>query len=468
LYGVYAFLERLGCRFVEPGIEVVPSLPTLTVEAGEIREKSSFPLRNIFRETVAKFRETDANKKIFQFDFLDPEKHVAQIDWMAKRRLNHYEFYVDFYRYDLWEKHKHSVLQALLDRGFEIEVTHHSIHYFCPPDENHDFGGYGPETYQRNRQEWYLPAFECGSRGRWQTRIEIHEVQEIIIKRLLEYSRRNPEVGIIGLWPDDIPMNKPYKNLSVTDGYMKFWNLAGDVLARELSGKKLAVIAYFDLKTPPKNVIPRQNLHCWFCPMEENYMYPIENKRNRVFLNDLEGWIKAMPSHQVGIFEYYGWSTPMTPFREKMKRDLIKYGEIGLGGMYAWCGYTYNILGQDYRWALDLYVLTHLLWRPHANLQTHEEDWANAVFGNAATYVLEFYDFLKKAHAKEAKNGLIDRHPWADLETLHKAQAILAVARTKAVSPVGKRRVDLLEKTLANSCSEKIRRRNSSVGEVDF
>lgn len=104
---------------------------------------------------------------------------------MAKQRLNHYVFYVDYYRYDLWEKYKQDILDTLLDRGFDIEVSHHSIFYFCPLSEDVDFGNYGSSTYQQNHPDWFTNR---------QARIELPAVQEVIKERYFEYLRRNPEL----------------------------------------------------------------------------------------------------------------------------------------------------------------------------------------------------------------------------------------------------------------------------------
>ncbi len=449
LYAVYAFLGTLGCRFIEPGIETVPSVEELKVTPLRRRETAGFALRNVFRTSIEPRPEAP-------FPFLDPELHLPQIDWMAKRRLNHYEFYVDFYRYDLWEKHKAPILEALLDRGFDLEVTHHSLHYFCPPDENHDFGGYGPETYLRNHPDWYLPAHECGSRGRWQTNVGIPAVQEVVFERYLDYCQRNPELKIVGLWPDDVPMNAPYQGLSRTDGYHKFWNRLARLLEQRFPEKLLGTIAYFEIIDPPQKVTPASNLHCWYCPISLQYMYPVTDQRNRDFLTGLGEWCTKMPPGRVPVFEYYGWLMPMVPSRIKMVEDLPVYRDLGVGGIYGWAGFTQNVMGQDYRWAIDLYALTELLWNPKADLRGAEQAWATGVYGPAAEGVLEFYRLLEDRFRQETRQGLSSGFQWLPLDLLHQAQERLAVARAAADTPERCRRVDLLEKWAAYACTNEV------------
>ena len=145
---------------------------------------------------------------------------------MAKRKLNHCDFYVDYCRYDLWEKYKHEVLDAMLDRGMKLEVCHHSIGYFFPADEAHDYGNYGDSTYYATHPEWFQSN---------QARIEIPEVREIITKRFLDYVRNNPELKMIGVWPGDSEMPAPEEGLTVADGYLDFWNKIAAELEKEYS-----------------------------------------------------------------------------------------------------------------------------------------------------------------------------------------------------------------------------------------
>ncbi|HEY3416551.1 MAG TPA: DUF4838 domain-containing protein, partial [Armatimonadota bacterium] len=449
LYGVYDLLETLGCQFIEPGIEVVPSSPTLEAPALCRREIAGFALRNIFRNS-------EHFQKSAPFIFMDPEIHLPQIDWMAKRRLNHYEFYVDFYQYNLWEQYKGPVLDALLDRGFDLEVTHHSIHYFCPPDENHDFGEYGEETYQRHHPDWYLPSYEIGSRGRWQTRVELPEIRRVITRRFLEFAGRNPELKILGLWPDDIPMNAPIPGQAPADGYIDFWNEIAGALAVDFPDKLLSGIAYFELIEPPKVNKPASNMHCWFCPIGRTFMYPLTNEQNKKNIGYMRGWIDAMPPNRVGSFEYYGWTFPYLPLREYMRDELRLYREMGLGGIYGWSGFGLNIMGREYRYALDLFALSRFLWNPDAELRPLEEQWASAVYAGSAPEVLDFYDLMRTEQRAEREQGLYSSFEWINLDLVHRGQAILARARSKAATPEITRRVDFLEKHLCHGATAEV------------
>lgn len=72
LYGVYAFLERLGYRWIAPGIngEVIPILPDIIVSSLNISERPAYNYRG------------------FACLFPKTYKSIEWIDWIAKNRLN--------------------------------------------------------------------------------------------------------------------------------------------------------------------------------------------------------------------------------------------------------------------------------------------------------------------------------------------------------------------------------------------
>ena len=441
LYGVYDFLEELGCSFAEPGIETVPKLPTLIYKGNGRSSKSTFILRNIFREQIQL-------QKAKPFYGLEKD-HIPQIDFMAKRRCNHYDFYVDYCRFDLWEKHKHNVLDALLDRGFKLEVCHHSIGYFFPSEAAKDYGDFGPSTYYANHPEWYLKN---------QARIEIPEVAEIITDRYLAYVERNPELKMIGVWPGDSGMPPPAEGMNVADGYLIFWNNISKRLAEKFPDKYLSTIAYFDLWDPPKVMRGAENQMLWFCPIRSNYHYSMtDHPANAAYLKQMEGWIGKMPPGRVNVFDYFGWQPILIPYARNMQKSLRTYRDLGAAGAYGWVGFTLNLMGVEYRWARDLYSYCNLLWDPDHDVEKDKEVWAKGVFGSASDAIVDFYDCLQEEHDKillTCKPAAMK--PWITIPLLHKLQEILAKARGSAESNAVLKRVDLLEQLAANGSAAKI------------
>lgn len=450
LYGVYELLEQMGCGFIEPGTETIPAaVSRLTAPVINREFQAAFPLRNIFRI----FRHSSRKAP---FLGLEPGHHLPQIDWMAKRKLNHYVFYVDHYRYDLWEKHKRNILDALLDRGFEIEVTQHSIQYFCPPDENLDYGNYGPETYRHHHPDWYLPTYAYGHN--YQVRVELPEVRALIRQRFLDYLRRNPEIRVAGLWPADVSVNRPCAGLSHTDGYLEFWNDLANALDAGSPGKRISILAYFELQKPPRRIRPARNLLCWYCPIDANYLVPITHAVNRPHVERLRRWTRAMAPGNTAVFEYYGWKPPLTPLIAKMQADLQAYRATGIGGVYGWCGFSHNLMGPGYRWSAELFSLAHLMWNPEEPTDALFAVWARGVFASAAGAVTRFYRDLKEGHHAETLRGLRDNSPWISLDVLRAARKHLVAARRKADSAQVMERLNLLEALLCEGVTAKVPR----------
>ena len=45
-----------------------------------------------------------------------------------------------------------------------------------------------------------------------------------------------------------------------------------------------SVCAYFELLQAPQKIQPRDNLHCWFCPIDRDYRYPLTVLQNQRFV----------------------------------------------------------------------------------------------------------------------------------------------------------------------------------------
>ena len=204
-----------------------------------------------------------------------------------------------------------------------------------------------------------------------------------------------------------------------------------DRLAEECPGKELSILAYIGLMRPPQIMTRRPKLHVWFYPIRSNCMYPIADPHNHGYLDQLRGWIEKMPPLSVNCFEYYGWKPLLTPFLSKMKQDLDSYHALGVGGIYGWCGFTYNLMGTQYRWSRDLFGLTRLMWNRGCDLNQAEREWAEGVFGEGAPEVLEFYRLLREQHRKECEIGLRDSGPWISMELLRRLMVRFQPARDK-------------------------------------
>lgn len=125
LYAVYAFLERLGCLWVHPGVEeeIVPRLAgPVEIAAGEytevpLVEHRGVALYGLYAATV--------------------DWGEQMIDWMAKTRLN--LLLTSWDRPDgtntqtmTWPEVADRLLPELQRRGIAVDMSEHSTHCFMP------------------------------------------------------------------------------------------------------------------------------------------------------------------------------------------------------------------------------------------------------------------------------------------------------------------------------------------------
>ena len=85
LFAVYDFLERLGFRWLHsgPGGDVIPRLKTISMAGWHVTETASFRYRGVCVEGA-----------------YTPKHAKAFVDWMAKKKMNH--FYMQFDNGTFW------------------------------------------------------------------------------------------------------------------------------------------------------------------------------------------------------------------------------------------------------------------------------------------------------------------------------------------------------------------------------
>ena len=96
MYGVYTFLEKLGCRWFAPDVSRIPKLPTITVQPLDEIHKPAFEYREPFF-TEAMDRDWAARNKM-NGDHLD-------LDASTGGKIQYYPFVHSFYATDPAEQY---------------------------------------------------------------------------------------------------------------------------------------------------------------------------------------------------------------------------------------------------------------------------------------------------------------------------------------------------------------------------
>lgn len=404
LFAVYDLLQRIGCRWTgpRPHGESVPRFQDLHLPPQNVSHAASLARRNVF--------------------ITDDLPTSLDIDWMAKQKLNHFEAYLT-YRFDIWEKLKHGLLQEIEKRGMSIEVTNHSYAFWIPPSQ---FGGDHPDYFalvdgnrlvdRSHRQYGSDPPHLCVSHP---------DVVRIVTERMLAFLKRNPEVETLGLWSND---NEDYCQCDACvamDGgsppparrYLLFTNQVAELISKEFSDRKIAFIVTSTWKDTeaPRDVTPAENIFLWFTPISACYGHSIADpccEINTSVRAYLEQWTGLFGPERVGILEFYDtdWAASFRhpgyePMTHRLASDLEYYRGAGIAGVYAWPGSGHSVFGVRSQHELTINLVARLGWAGDSNLWEVVAEYSEAKYGDGASAMVEVYREID-----QAARGLAGRH----------------------------------------------------------
>ena len=181
IYAVYDFAEEyLGYTFFEPGVD------TLETFGGKIQLKTTGYL--------IKKRVPDLKVRGFVQEFPFSEDNYVIGDWMVKNKLNYVE---------TWMKYYDHIDQDMIDfyrvRGITIESGHHNFSYLIPAEK---YAAEHPEFFAERNGARIKP-----SSSKTPNALMLSEqlcttnpaLREELVKNLIEYGKKHPEVTNVGL-----------------------------------------------------------------------------------------------------------------------------------------------------------------------------------------------------------------------------------------------------------------------------
>lgn len=326
LHAVYAFLEaHAGCRWLSEfeGGEVVPRCERLAVPC---EERSFTPAM--------------AHRAFTNFPDID-RRTVAMVDWMAKRRFNRFMVFANMG--DSFARYEDILRREVVARGLQVELGHHSFRFFLPPEEL--FAAH-PEYYAELGGQRRPDGQLCTSHP---------AVAEIMAERVCRFFGDHPEIGTIGLWPNDgygwcecaqcqalepQEASWPYaEHPRRTDTYLRFVNDVASVVAREHPDRRLSALAYVNYVQPPRAVVPAPNVEVCFAPFQRCFKHPLAApedcaRRNRGYADLLAQW-RALTPGKLYLFEYLMLidmcSLPY-PLTGLLPTDFRDYAALGVDG----------------------------------------------------------------------------------------------------------------------------------------
>ncbi len=395
LYGVYDLAERFGgyC-FFEPGRDRF-----------DASQKRALPGDGV----VVAARRPLLKRRGFIQEFPFNEETPQLFDWMAKNKLNYLLVWMKYYD-DLPED-----LKAMAQtRGIVIESGHHNFSYWIPASK---YAKTHPEFFAEIDGKRIKPSEGKGDLLLSEQLCTTNpELRSEIVRNMLDYCEKHPEVKVISLVPNDgfgwcecKECSKFYDKSEKGDFYSVsehvykanriYHDLVKEVAAR-LHEKRpdiqLTFCAYVNYCEPAPGFRLTPGLAVHFAPYWRCINHLVDDPEcyyNSNYAKDIMEWEAVKDGGEINIYEYYMGvnfylSLPMVHFRE-LFHEMGWYEEHHVDG----------ILTQFHIPHWSVYGLNYALMAKAARGESPQDAIPilfRSLFGNDGEAYLDFYWNVKE------------------------------------------------------------------------
>jgi poly(3-hydroxybutyrate) depolymerase len=373
-----------------------------------------------------------------QFSFYeDPELCRQRIDWMAKNGMNYVMYMPEpddadsestvtvdpisgqvrlpkhcevYWRFT--EGWFDKVLRPeVRKRGLKLDMNHHNLLYWLPT-----------RRYLAEHPDWYSEV--DGKRGGELKQLCIctanPEVVATLIQNVRAYLRKNPEVKVVGVIPQDHfgmcqckrcvaadpepedafrATNWNSGNRSKSLRYAKLLNAVTEAIRQEFPDVTVGGEAYHDLIHPPRDAVIDPQTTIWLAVHSRDGCRPLAGERtsetNRKLFEILKQWKKVYQGRLI-LYEYYmGLNSHCClpyPLWEVICEDWNHLKRLGIDGATVQCWSTNHSM-----YALNLLAFARCGWSDQANPTEVLDDYLLGAFGSAAESVRPIFAGLAQA-----------------------------------------------------------------------
>lgn len=413
IYGVYEFLEKLGCRFFTPLAEKIPSQPDLEL-----------PVLDETQVPVLEYR---------QHNYTDFNRYPR---FAVKCRLNAGQYP---------EVYGGGMSYAWFVHSFVTEII-------------------TPEEWYDTHPEYFSLVNGVRLHERPQLCLTNPDVLRLTVAKVRETLRARPECRLISVSQNDWDNHCTCPACAAIDAaeassagsLIRFINQVAEAIEPEFPEVIIDTLAYQYTRPAPKTVRPRHNVCVRLCSIEACFAHPFttcDDKSRWVkrpdgsvsnFIRDLEDWGKVCGRMYIWdyttCFAHYpaphpNWNV-LQPNMQAFVRNNVK------GVFEQACG-AYG--GSTDLNELRAYLLTRLLWNADCDLEAHMQEFLVFYYGAAAPHVRRYLraitDKVERDNIHIGFNDPCDRAHLTD-EMLDVYDAILdAAAAAVAGDPIRAMRV---------------------------
>jgi hypothetical protein len=365
MYGVYTFLEKLGCRWFTSQLSRIPTRPTIAIG----------PLNEIQKPA---------------FEYREP--HLGEAldrDWAARNKTNG-----SFQR---------------LDAAVGSKVQYYPfVHTFDRL--------VAPGCYFQEHPE-YFSLIDGRRAAVGQLCLTNPDVLRIGVETVERWIEANPEATIISVSQND---RNGYcecdncRRVEREEGgahsgpLLRYVNALAEQIGKKHPDKLIDTLAYTYTEVPPATTRPRPNVRIRLCPIAACEAHPYEEcPYNAYFMKNLRAWSKITDRlyiwHYITNFAHY--LLPFPDFDE-LAADLAMYKRQGVVGVFLEGAVTKG--GGADNAELRSYVIAKLLWDPGADLNKLVDEFLETCYSKAARPMRAYFDLLHR----QVRAGEGGRHVW--------------------------------------------------------
>jgi hypothetical protein len=368
MYGVYGFLEKLGCRWFTPDVSRVPKSRTVAVGPLDEVQKPAFEYREPF------FSE------------------ALDRDWAARNKTNG----------------SYQRLDAQVGGKVEYFPFVHSFDSLVPPN-----------LYFKEHPEYFsLIDGQRRERG-GQLCLTNPDVLRIAIASVEQWIAEHPTATIISVSQNDrygwcecdrCRRVEEEEGGSHSGPLLRFVNALAAEVEKKHPDKLIDTLAYQYTEDPPSKVRPRPNVRIRLCPIAACEAHPYGKcPYDAYFMKNLRAWSKI--TSQLYVWHYNtNFAHYLLPFPDfdELAADIPMYKQNGVVGLFMEGGVNQG--GGAENAELRSYVMARLLWDTKADAKKLIDEFLDGYYGGAARPMRAYFD-LTQRQVRMAPNGL-GRHLW--------------------------------------------------------
>lgn len=367
IYGVYEFLEKLGCRFFTPTCEKIPSIPDLEL-----------PELNDTQVPVLEYRYHDYSDIMRYPRFAVKCRLNGTMDGSApiKEKFGGYLSYVWF------------------------------VHTFEPCILN-------PEEWFDKHPEYFSMVDGKRIKERTQLCLTNPDVLRIAIEKVTAALREYPGCRLISVSQNDWGNNctcPECRKIDEAEGsgagsLIWFINQVAEAIEPEFPDVIVDTLAYKYSRPAPKYMRPRRNVCVRLCSIESCFAHPFEtcDDKSRLarlpdgtttnFIHDLKEWAKVCDRLYIWdyttCFSHYPLPFPNWNVLQPNMQTLIRNNVKGV--FEQGCR---SIGGSTDLNELRAYLISKLLWDANCDYERHMSEFLEFYYGQAAPFIRQYIKTL--------------------------------------------------------------------------